>query len=273
MDDFDFGNDGGFGGDDDFNFGFDDNSSGGGFDNSFGNTTSNDDGFSGGMGNASIPDDAFGNSAQGGGYNNADFSDSDADAGAVKKKSVIIIIIGVVALLLVLIIAGAAMKNKNKPAAQTQVPQQSTQQQVTDASSLMNNAPSQSAQQQTVQQPVQQQTVIVTVEPQFNWTEITGSENITYNNNSYSELMFSVTGVKHYARAVDANNSRLVTKTTVSGSISGLSGTYTIDVPYSKGVTIESLMNKGPVEFSVYVKFGEYNGRQVIDDILTYNPN
>lgn len=228
---------------------------------------------------STLPDNAFdGQFNNIGGSNNVD---TQSQPLKTKKTAIIAIIIGIVGILLVIMLAARLTnmakksndnaKNNNNNNTNVTNTQQNVPTTVTNANDIMGGGPS-----NTQQQSSQSQTkpVVVTVGSDFNWTEITGDEDITYTEDTYAEKVFSVSEVKHYARAVDANNSRLVTKTVIIGSISGLSGTYTIDVPYSKGVKIQSaLKSNSLVEFTVYVKFGDYKGRQVIDDILTYNPN
>ena len=116
--------------------------------------------------------------------------------------------------------------------------------------------------QQVVQPPTApQQSSTVVVGDTFNWTEIEDDAQIAYNN-SYSELTFTITGIKHYARSVDVNNN-LVIKTTLTGSISGLSGTYSLDIPYNKGTKL--VVGN---QFTVQVLLGQYNGKTVVCDIV-----
>lgn len=273
---FDFGSDDLFG---DSSFSSNDNSfdnnadSFGGFDDQidFGENSS----MTGSQNGSTLPDNAFdGQFNNIGGNNNAD---AQSQPLKTKKTAIIAVIIGIVGILLVIMLA-TKLTNMAKKSNDTDKnnnvtvsTQQNTTTTVTNANDIVGGGPS-----NTQQQSSQNQTkpVVVAVGSDFNWTEITGDEDITYTENTYAEKVFSVSEVKHYARAVDANNSRLVTKTVIIGSISGLSGTYTIDVPYSKGIKIQNALESNSlVEFTVYVKFGDYKGRQVIDDILTYNPN
>lgn len=97
-------------------------------------------------------------------------------------------------------------------------------------------------------------------ENDFQWMEVTDSENIIFDS-TYTEKVFSITTVKHYARTVDSANN-IVIKTTLTGSISGLPGTYTIEIPYSKGVKLKSGNS-----FTINVLMGTYNDKIVIGDI------
>lgn len=74
-------------------------------------------------------------------------------------------------------------------------------------------------------------------------------------------MTFTITSIEHKARAVDTNNN-LVVITTLQGSISGLSGTYELDIPYNKGV--ELVVGNS---FTVHVQLGTYNGKTVVGEI------
>lgn len=97
-------------------------------------------------------------------------------------------------------------------------------------------------------------------ENNLTWTEITNNEAIEFAQNS-TELVFTVTGIKHYARAVDTNNNLMV-KTTLTGSLSGLAGSFNLDIPYDKGCRLVV-----GSEFAVQVQLGTYNGKTVVGEI------
>ena len=90
--------------------------------------------------------------------------------------------------------------------------------------------------------------------------EITDKEKIEFKE-EYTPLTFTITKIKHYARAVDKQNN-LVVKTTLYGSWSGLSGVYTVDVPYYKGIKL----SMGD-SFNVEVRLGIFNDKVVVGDI------
>lgn len=266
FDNFDsFGNDDGFVGDsfDDFgDFGSDSFNSEDSFDSSFGiDDTSNQPDLSMTNNGSAFADDSQT-------YSNSDFSeDSVEEAGALSKKSLIIIGAGVLALILVIIIASAvtkSIKNKNELKAQQEVIQ--TQQVVEQrpASNVDNILGEGNTQQVIEQQPVvQTQTTVVNniKSDDTVWTEITANEAVEFRQDA-TDMTFTITGIHHKARAVD-NNSNLVVKTTLSGSISGLSGTYEIDVPYNKGIKLVV-----GDSFTVHVQLGTYNGKTVVGEIL-----
>lgn len=273
---FNFGDDDlDFGGDDDFGFtggGQSSNSQNDDFD--WGGSSSNsassfdsDAGFGSngapsGGGN-SIPDDAFSGAFDnaGGQSQQADttFQD-DQSAGDTKKKALIFAGVGIVLVIVVIGVATLINAKLNKSNGTSTA--QSTTTTTTNSNINVDNVMSTGNTQQPVQQPTTpQQSSTVVVGDTFNWTEIDENAQITYNN-SYSELTFTVTGIKHYARSVDVNNN-LVVKTTLTGSISGLSGTYSLDIPYNKGTKL--VVGN---QFTVQVLLGQYNGKIVVCDIV-----
>ena len=99
------------------------------------------------------------------------------------------------------------------------------------------------------------------------WSEISDSEKIKFNK-ELTDMTFTITDIKHYARVIDATNS-LEVKTTLTGTIGGLPGTYVIDIPYDKGTGLVEGSHK-LVEgdyFTVHVQIGTYNDRKVVGEI------
>ena len=214
-------------------------------------------------------------------YSSSDFQDSPDDNQASQKKlgkrAFLFIGIGIVMLLIVFAISGAINKGSQKSRQQQQPVQQSGKSSSSNesASDILNSGRQNTNQSSTqTQQQAPSKAVTTVKDSGFNWSEITSTENITYSNNEYTELTFTVTDIKHYARMADESNSTLVTKSVIKGAIAGFPGTYTLEIPYSKGVKLDSkLKSDGILQFNVYVKIGDFNGKRVIDDVLTYNPN
>lgn len=252
---------------DDFGDGFGDSSDDffGNSDNSFGNDNNfgNDNGFNDGF-----------NEEQNNQYSSNDFSDTNQSSGvaSLSKKSYIIIAVGIGVLVLVMIVAAAVNKaaSKKKNVEQVEV-QQVEEREVeyksdTTADDILGSAKSSEEIEQDVVETTEQPKVINNVKEGENiWTEITSkdAEYISFKED-YVEMEFTVTNIKHKARAVDASEA-LVVKTTLSGSISGLPGTYELDIPYNKGIKIEEL-GIG-THFKVQVQLGEFKGRTVVGDI------
>lgn len=252
---------------DDFN-GFDDNS--GSEFNTSSNSTSSFDGDFGSFGDENQLDES--NDVQDdSGVSDIDFesqfSNNDANtqltsevpSSDLKKSAIIVAIIGVV-LILVIIIVGAAISKKKANIANEQehvtiVDDNSNSQQRTDINvdNIISSGDTQGSQESQSQQNTQ-----VTNNKDTAWTELSGNEDIQVFD-EYKDFTFTITDIKHYARLAD---NTLVVKTELMGSISGMSGTFTVDIPYNKGKQL-SIGN----EFSVQVLLGSFNGKNVVMDI------
>ncbi|MBO5386562.1 MAG: hypothetical protein J6A59_00230 [Lachnospiraceae bacterium] len=199
------------------------------------------------------------------------FPDTPADNGTLGKKAIIMIAVGIIGIILVVIIASAitkATKNVGEQKAQSQQYQQDNTMGSANngvqqsANKNVDNIMQNSYNQQNYSNQQSQQTVITnTKDDNFTWSEITSSENVVFNE-SYVDMTFTVTDIQHKARAVDTNGN-LVVKTKLLGSISGLSGTYEIDVPYNKGVKL--VVGNS---FTVHVQLGSFNDKTVVGEIL-----
>lgn len=99
---------------------------------------------------------------------------------------------------------------------------------------------------------------VMSVRDNSTWKDISSNEEVEFND-EYIDLTFTITGIKHVARK---NGECVEVKTVLSGSLSGLSGTYELDVPYSKGVKTSIGMG-----FDVECLLGEFNGAVVVGDI------
>jgi len=270
MDEFDNLNDsfGSFGNNSDDGFSFSSGSFGndssmnfGDHDDEIGEISLND----GSQGQNFIPDNAFDGQFD----DNAGISNDQnyTNDGGLKKKALLTAAIGLAGVVLVLFIAAKinkAAQDKNIQNNQSQVQVQTQNQNQNQGNNNINVndiISTQSQQSQQVQQQVQKPTAVTTVtDNEFNWVVITDSENVAFND-QYTEMTFTITGITHYARSVDVNDN-LVVKTTLTGSISGLSGTYSLDVPYNKGTKLVVGNN-----FTVQVQLGTYNDKTVVGDI------
>ena len=233
-----------------------------------GESTTFEDGFSENF------DDVSGNSDNQK-YSNNDFNENRVDdANKLGKKSFIMIVVGACALILVLIVASVITKSAKKRNQETRVYNEAaTQNDVNsqpskkvDATDLMNSKTQQQSD-TTEQDSTQQDNVVINnvKEGGTVWTEITAEDkdNVKFKE-GLTDMMFTVTGISHKARAVDASET-LVIKTTLTGSIAGLPGTYEIDVPFDKGVKLQEL-GIG-TQFTVHVQLGEFKGRTVVGNI------
>ena len=90
------------------------------------------------------------------------------------------------------------------------------------------------------------------------WTIIDDKQNVVFEG-EYRELIFCVTETEHRAKK---SASTVIIETIARGSLSGMSGTYEMKIPYHKGVRLQT-----GHEIGVYVLVGTYNGTTVIGDI------
>lgn len=103
-----------------------------------------------------------------------------------------------------------------------------------------------------VQQPIQQQ-----VQYNDGWTAIDADKNVDLS--SEVSGVFTVTSVKHMARS---NGNETEVKTIVSGSISGLTGKYELELPYS----LARFLTVGDT-LKLKYKIGQINGNSIISDL------
>lgn len=151
------------------------------------------------------------------------------------KTAIIAIIIGVVIVIVGLCIAGAVGGK------QGQQGQEQVQEKVTSNAENKNEAASKSV--------------------DSSWVKISNSEKVTFNKD-YKDLTFTVTGIEHYAKKVDSKGNLMI-KTELTGSLSGLSGIYNLEVPYNKGARL--IVGD---EFTVKVLIGSYGEKSVVGSIL-----
>lgn len=188
------------------------------------------------------------------------FTDDENDNGMLKKQSYIFIIIGVVALILVIIIAslvGKKIHNKNKQKEPIEEPVRVEETQPVKNNDVDANKVMQSGR----TEPKDNNKVVVnTKDNNFTWSEITDSENVVFTDEMV-EMQFTITDIQHLARVVDTNGN-LVVKTKLLGSISGLSGTYELDIPYDKGIKL--VVGKS---FTIRVQLGTFSDKTVVGNI------
>lgn len=237
------------------------------FDSGFGNTDGGfGDDFDSGFGDS---DDMFSSAGQSDGSQSNEFGDSlsnfdsqasdvQADQSRTKKQSIIFILAGVAVLIVVFIIAGAinkkAKSNSNSNRNVDRIMNDSNR----NVDSIMNEGNKNAG---YYNKNTNSQNIVTNQSNNgFNWKTITNKEKVQFND-EYSDMIFTVTNIEHKARAVDTNNN-LVVITTIQGSISGLSGTYELNIPYDKGVKLVVGNN-----FTVHVQLGTYNGKTVVGEI------
>lgn len=184
---------------------------------------------------------------------NGQQDDDDGETGqkrSVTKTAIIAIIIGIVVLVVILIIAGAVSKSKDN--------KDNTNSQSNNSVAHSNNSGSTTNGTDNTTGNVG--AISGGIATADDWIKITSNEDVDFSD-EYKTLTFMITSVEHFAKRVDAKGDMMI-KTKLSGSLSGLSGTYSLDVPYEKGIKL----SVGD-EFAVKVLIGNYNGKSVIGDI------
>jgi len=235
-----FGNDGGFDNNGFNNNGFGDNNMGA--DSGFGDTPLNGD----------ESGNDFGNS-----LNNMQPTESDQRT-SLKQYSWIMVAAGVVLVIIVIIIASSISKKKNaQPDNSNQQQQVTTQANDMNANQILETTQNSNNTQVNNSQP--QVVISSNTDNDFEWLEIDDLADIQFSGTT--DLTFTITSIKHRARRVDTNNN-LVVETVLLGSLSGMSGTYEIHVPYDKGVKLSVGMN-----FTAHVQLGTYQGKTVVGNI------
>ena len=97
------------------------------------------------------------------------------------------------------------------------------------------------------------------------WIKFQSNQDAVVYQPDYVASTFTVTKVSHYVNVSDADTDYIQIKSTLSGQIQGLPGTYDIDVPYNLGSKVQVGQS-----FDVQVLYGTYNGRTVVGEIRYY---
>lgn len=159
------------------------------------------------------------------------------DENASKRKAIIIGAIGVCIILLTVGIAGIALKSKKSSGSRNK-----SEQVVKEQVHMPQNTGS-----------------VNSSSGKNGWTEIDPDKNIRFSDPISAD--FTPTNVRHYVKTTTTGE--IEVKSIVTGSISGLTGTYELEIPYSQGCLLE----RGQY-FNVTYRIGEMNGQQIISDIV-----
>ena len=188
----------------------------------------------------------------------------------IKKTAIYAIIIGIVGFIIVAIIIRISSASKNKNVEPTNVVETTNNDvpQIEDGEGgkqveLNDNYTSETTDNQSNNGENSENYTSGSVsnnDPQYkNYIEFQEDDGIELI--SENEGTFTITGIRHYAKIVDdLGTVTLVSR--ITGSISGLSGTFDLEIPYSKGIRL----NIGNV-FSIKYKIGEKSEKQIIYDI------
>lgn len=179
--------------------------------------------------------------------------------GSTKKTAIIAVIVGLIGIVGVVIVANMiANANKNSIA---QNNSESTTVQTTASTSRVAQPVDDIMSSDREENKPSTQHSDINKYKNDDWILINANEVVDFDTD-YKDMIFLVTDIQHYAKTVDTNGN-LVIKTTLTGGLSGLTGSYELDVPYSKGTQLVV-----GDEFAVRVQFGTYHGKKVIGEIV-----
>lgn len=195
---------------------------------------------------------------------NTDNEEVGTDRKSVVKTSLVAIACGILLIVVVATVVGLFRKasNMNKDA----------EQQIDDTQQDTNNQQEDVEHQEVENQQNEQNTSNVTYDnntyvidernTNSDWVELGESDiNVTVNDNLI-DSNFTVMDKKYYAKIAE-NTDVIEIKTVLTGAISGMSGTYEIEVPYSLGKDVDIGMN-----FDIHMSLGETStGEKVINEI------
>ncbi len=101
--------------------------------------------------------------------------------------------------------------------------------------------------------------IVNKTQEQNEWVELKQDDSLSMNKEVNSR--FTVTSIKHLAKKINENNVILV-KSIVKGNISGLVGTYEVEMPYDKAKYL-----KNGTEFKITYTMMEKNDVKIIGEI------
>lgn len=192
-------------------------------------------------------------------------AETSSGKSATRKTSLTAIICGVGVIVLAVVVVGIFSKLSDKKVEannnKTTVDEQANR--VEDVAQPPQKVDLGGKNTSTSQSDNRQNTVSET-KPESNngWIEFSTDDSITFKDEKVA-LTFTITKVTNYVKIVDSN-SNLMVKSVLTGALSGLSGTYEIEVPYS----IAGKVNPGDF-FDVTVEIGtDTRGKTVVGEIL-----
>ena len=194
------------------------------------------------------------------------------DRKATRKTSLVAIIFGIILIavvfLIVNLITGRDDKDnikdsqiKNEPSSSVVESSQENPNKAPDNINNPVNTP-ENPPIESQKPPVNQEGTKPTSNNSDGWIEIPDNADISWSEN-YINSNFSVTSKKHYIKIID--NSNFEIKTVLSGVLAGFTGTYELEVPYTKGTSEKLVIG---TNFDVKVQVGtDTTGKTVIGEI------
>ena len=173
---------------------------------------------------------------------------------AVRKTAVFSIVVGIVLIIAVFGIVGLIRGIDNKD---------NNSSSISTGNYTLTSERTQVSNQSNIPVEQSQSNISVGQSSQSDWILFNSDTGNLSFNDELIPAIFSVTSIKHYVKQVDSNNIEL--KTVITGALSGFTGAYEIELPYSKG----SRINNG-LTFDVQVRIGTYAGNQTIVDEIIY---
>lgn len=196
--------------------------------------------------------------------NNGGLSFDNNEESSPKKVAIIAIIIGIVILTIVLLIF--SISNHFKEKNQSEIVNSNTlQQSVNDieGNKVYEGQNQYQSEQNNIDAEINQDDTsdeIPEIDASNNWVEFGLAGDISFDEEYSGE--FTVTNIQHFAKVVNKNNDKIV-KSIVTGNISGLVGTYEVEIPYYKAVKLQP----GTL-LKIQYKYGVQNGVKVIGEII-----
>lgn len=221
--------------------------------NSFGENNSFDNGF-----NSENNADADFSGA----FDEEPLGQGSGGGGGLTKQAIITIAVGIIGIIIVIFLAtriSSCSKQEEETIKNNETNvEQSTNRDGQDVNDIMSDNKVDRPSSNNNTQPNKNNTQSSN---QDSWISIDKNQEVEFNT-EYQELIFTITGISHLAKKVDINGN-LVVKTQLTGGISGLSGSYTLDIPYSKGVKLVV-----GDSFTVKVQLGTYSEKTVVGEII-----
>lgn len=184
----------------------------------------------------------------------------EAQKKGFKKTGLIVCGVALIVVIFAVVLMSAVSSKKANPT-QTQT---TTQEMKANPNEVVTLPGSQQQQTQAQQeQPTQTaQTQIVEKDP-YDWQEVTLTTDDTNFGDTMLDGTFTVTDVKIYARKTDTTANNLQLKGVLTGSISGLPGTYTLELPADTAVQVKVGMS-----FTIQYQLRDMNGSKIVGNIL-----
>ena len=208
-------------------------------------------------------DDSGGSNFVTGGSSALDFDEEDdgfedlgggnlEDKKATRKVAMVAIVCGVLLIVLIFAIVNFVNGISDRKSNSSVVNNQTTQ--------VESSKPSKNNKDKDNQNTPVQPNTQTNNQSSSGWLEFESAEGLIIDN-KYMDSTFSVTSIKHYVKVIDSVNIEI--KTVLNGALAGFTGTYEMEVPYSKG----SKLSIGD-SFIVQVQIGSTSdGKNVIGEI------